>query len=460
MAKASIGLPSNLYSGGAVTLDSTPFANYYLQTQQRKQAQEDALYKYFGDLGKNLTPAGMHSNDVGPLMEKQNAWRQYALEHKKEIARPSLDKGKAYQNYMGMYNDMQAHIAESKEKVKGLGTIASVYKDPAKKSLLTEKTLSDIEAGELPVTDPRYKRIDPTALNYNPKPFGLQEQGQLTSLLNRFKGSESLDGAPQKIPGTNQERIKYKTTFSPDQLKGVYNVGVTLYHNNPSFKQLVDQEADPLSNNYQPLNDVFKSHFGKDIQSPEDMATAHVLSLHPNRTGREVVRNVSTNPFDLIAARNASSKDLATFRQGLKNKNQEEIASGIDNMVNRQLEESKQHVREYTSSAGQKSKEYVISASPEIKKIFSYKDDKGHPVYPDEVRFSEDGKYVKPIFYTGNEVNGKKAVDTDNSKPILIEEYKTRLAKDLTGVKGAQKSLSTIPATSIPKPKSDPLKLF
>jgi hypothetical protein len=461
-----IGLPSNLYSGGAVTLDVSPYTNFVIQTKQRQEAQDNALYKYFGDLGKNVTPAGMHSNDIPELMQKKNEWQTFNMQNKKAIARPSLDKGAAYQKSMAMYNDMLAHAAESKEKVKSIAGVGSIYKDPAKKSLLTEKTLADIQRGELPVSDPNYQRIDPTALNYNPKPFGVLEQGQLSALLNRFKGNEEVDGTPEKIPGTNQEKIRYKTKFNPDQLAGMQNIGASLYHNNPSFKQMVDGESDPLSNNYSALNDVYKSHYGKDIATPEDMATAHVLSMHPNKTGREVVRNISVNPLTLIAARNASSKNLIDYSQKYKKENEErkekkEQQSGsVDGFVDSMFESAKNNPH-IIKDRGKLEKEFEAPTTEETKKMFAYKDDKGHPVYPDVLHFSEDGKKVTPIFYKGNgPVTGNREIDRRNSRPVLVEEFKVRLAKELTGVKGASKQLGSSVTPSAPKPSKDPLKLF
>jgi len=459
MAKASSGLPSNLYSGGAVVLDSSPFTNYYLQTQQRKQAQEDALAKYFGNFEKDLTPEGMHIDDIKPLMEKQGEWRDFAIKNKAAIARPSLDGGKAYKEYMGRFNDMKSHIAASKFKVKNLSEVGKLTADPNKSALLPEKALVDIKSASLPVTDPNYKPIDLSSIAYNPKPFGIQEQGQLTALLNRFKGNESVDGTPQQIPGTNQEKVKFKTTFNPDQLSGMYNIGSSLYHNNPSFKKLIDDESDPLSNNYEPLNDVFKSHYGKDIQTPEDMATAHVLSLHPNRSGREQVRNRATNPMDLIAKREQSAKSLIDYRQKNKNAAGQEQGDAVNTFMDQMYETAKKDPRVYLPKTGGQKKQYNIPASQEMKHIFSYKDDKGHPVSPDEIRFSEDGKEITPIYYSGAVTkDGKRAVDEDNSKPVSTEEVKLRLGKSLFGQKANVKAVTA--PTSTPKPKSDPLKLF
>lgn len=462
MARSGTGLPSNLYSGGAVSLDESPFVNYYLQTQQRKQAQDDSMYKYFGDLQKNLSPTGMHSNDIPALMDKKNAWQQYAIDHKKEIARPSLDKGKAYQQYMGMFNDMQGHIAESREKVKGLNSVASIYKDPAKRGLLTEKTLADIQNGEKPINDPSYQRVDPTALNYNPKPFGLQEQGQLTALLGKYKGNESIDSVTP-IPNTNQERVKYKTQFTPDQLNGMKNMAGSLYHNNPSFKQMVDQEADPLSNNYTPLNETFKEHYGRDIASPEDMAAAHVLSIHPNKTGRESIRNKSVNPLDLIAARENSNLRQFFAKQGYKQGKANELGDAVNKNFDNLFTSAKEHPRPIYHTDGTTSNTYSIPVTEETKKMFAYKDEKGHPVSPEELRFSEDGKTVTPIYYKGAATpGGKVGIDDQASKPVSSDEFKLRLGKQLFGQKANVKAVmngTTTPSAGT-KPTKDPLKLF
>lgn len=462
MARLGTGLPSNLYSGGAVSLDESPFVNYYLQTQQRQQAQDDAMYKYFGDLNKNLSPTGMHSNDIPALMEKKNAWQQYAIDHKKEIARPSLDKGKAYQQYMGMYNDMQGHIAESREKVKALNGVASVYKDPAKRALLTEKTLTDIANGEKPINDPTYQRIDPTALNYNPKPFGLQEQGQLTALLGKYKGNESIDSITP-IPGTNQERVKYKTQFTPDQLNGLKSVGTSLYHNNPSFKQLVDQEADPLSNNYAPLNEIFKQHYGRDIQSPEDMATAHVLSIHPNKTGRESIRNKTVNPLDLIKAREDSNLRQFFAKQGYKESKANELGDAVNKDYDSLMAEAEKHPRPIYKKDGTTEISYSIPVTEETKKMFAYKDEKGHLVYPEEIRVNQDKKAITPIYYKGTATpGGTVAIDEENSKPVSSDEFKLKRAKQLFGQKANIKAVMNGSTTQQPtsKPAKDPLKLF
>lgn len=288
---------AGVYSGGAVALNSQPYVAAYANALQRKQAQDDTLMRYFGDLGKNLTPAGMHSNDVNSLMQKKNAWQQFVMQNKDNYLHPSKDNGKAYSQAMSMYNDAMSHAQMSKDKVKNLGDVKGIFSDPAKRSLLTEQTLHDMEQGELPVDDPNYKPIDITHINYNPKPWSIKDQSALVNEASKYKGTE---GAPTitKDAANKQLIFNYPNKFENKDLIGMHNMGSSLYGSNPGFKNIVDGLAkagadptDPNHGQFVQLNDLFKQHYGQDIQSPEDVAGAYVLSLNPARSGRVVAKN-------------------------------------------------------------------------------------------------------------------------------------------------------------------------
>lgn len=288
---------AGVYNGGAVQLNSQPYVNAYQQTVLRKQAQDDALFKYFGDFGKNLTPAGMHSNDVDALMQKKNQWQQFVMQNKDAYLHPSKDNGKAYTHAMALYNDALSTTQLSKDKVKSLASVGSIYKDPNKRGLLTDQTMHDIEAGELPVTDPNYRPIDLTHINYNPKPWDIKDQTALLGQVSRFKGTE---GQPliTRDRANNQQIIHYPNEFGKNELLGMHNMGASLYGSTPGFKNIVDNLAkagadptDPNHSQFVQLNDLYKQHYGQDIQTPEDVAGAYVLSLNPTKSGRTVVKN-------------------------------------------------------------------------------------------------------------------------------------------------------------------------
>jgi len=288
---------AGVYNGGAVNFNSQPYVNAYEQVRYRKQAQDDTLMKYFGDLGKNLTPAGMHSNDVQDLMQKKNAWQQYVMQNKENYLHPSKDNGKVYSQANSMYNDAMATTTESKNKVNRLAQIHGIFNDPAKRALMTEQTLRDIEDEERPLSDPQHKALDITHINYNPKPWSIKDQSALLNEVSKFKGTE---GQPTitKDAANKQLIYNYPTKFEAKDIIGMHNLGATLYGSNPGFKEMVDKlakaGADPTDSNhgqFVQLNNTFKQHTGQDIQSPEDVSGAYAMSLNPNKSGRIVVKN-------------------------------------------------------------------------------------------------------------------------------------------------------------------------
>lgn len=451
------GISPNAYMGGAVRLNSDSFTNYYLQQKGRQDANEDAIAKYTSDLGKNITSAGMHSNDVDDLLKMKNDWQAYGMQNKKAIARPSLDNGKAYQNFTSQYNEMQDLIAKSKDKVKNLAQLHQISMDPAKRSRLTQSTLDDISTAELPIKHPNYKPIDFNSIAYQDKPFDLTDQSKLTGILGKIKGAESVAGV---VPDskTGMQTVTYKNSFSPDQLNGMTNIAHTLYHNHPGFKAMVDKEADPLSNNYDQLNGVFKKHYGRDIGDGEDMATAHVLSMNPNRAGRQVVQKIPIDPMKMLAAREASNNRQFDYREAVRDKRLQQSGNNIDGVLDKMIADSKSDPIKYTTAAGKETREYRAKAVPEDLKMFSEKNpDTKQTIVPDEVHFSEDGKTGKAVFYkkkdeAGNEIVTEPGANrpVDHVKPFITDEFRAHMKKQLAGAKANQTTTTTIiPGTPV-----------
>ncbi len=64
-----INLPDNLYTRGAVVFNTPQYFNYIQQAKARREAKQQAVDSYYQDLSKNLTSAGMASNDVPDFTE-------------------------------------------------------------------------------------------------------------------------------------------------------------------------------------------------------------------------------------------------------------------------------------------------------------------------------------------------------------------------------------------------------
>src|SRR5690242_15509022 len=155
------GLPTNIYSGGAVVLNTQPLATMYQQYAAHRQAKEDALDNYFRDLGKNITPAGMRSQDVPGLTQKTNQWQQFYQQNKSAILNPRLDNGKAYSEYMSRYQDQLAYIQQSKDALKTTDELNKTRLNPQTSFILDDPTIIDqIHQHDLPIGDPNRKEIN------------------------------------------------------------------------------------------------------------------------------------------------------------------------------------------------------------------------------------------------------------------------------------------------------------
>ena len=61
----------------------------------------------------------------------------------------------------------------------------------------------------------------------------------------------------------------------------MYGAGAQRYYSNPGFKVMIDAiPHNPMQ--FQDLNNLFKTHYGHDIQSGEDLSAAYTLSKNPN----------------------------------------------------------------------------------------------------------------------------------------------------------------------------------
>ncbi len=100
--------------------------------------------------------------------------------------------------------------------------------------------------------------------------------------------------------------------------------------------------------------------------------------------------------------------------------------------------EAQKNPRVYTKADGTKEKRFSGNLTQAQKELFAYKGgDK--PIYPDEYQFSEDGKYITPIFFSGSASStGNRAVDKEISRPIPVSIIRGTEAQKTFGVKEAK----------------------
>ena len=427
----STGLPGNLYGGGAVTFNSQPYVSYYLQQQAHKQAQEDAMYKFFGDMSKGLSPAGMDAKDIPGLMQRKNQWQAFDMQNRKAIARPGIDQGKAYSESMSRYNDMLDYINRSKMKVKNLSSLAPILHSPQKDALLNDATQLRIHHGSLPLDHPDYQEFDPTSISYNAPSFDTKQANAMRVTMSQYKPTE---GQPTITDlGNHQQQIVHNYKFNQNQLNGIYTQGAVQYHSNPSFQNMIDAQNSPEA--YHTMNQQFKEHYGRDINSKEDMSAAYMLSLHPDLGNKIEIRNVPISPWESAAASLNREKQYYDYREDQKAQKTVDTDNAAENFLSGREKEAKLGgSHPYThAETGKKENAYTVKFTPDqVRKIFGTSDISGkHKIIPDEVQVLENGDYL-PVYYQykdGKPVGSENnyAVDTRYTKPVSREAVKASL---------------------------------
>lgn len=433
MGLGSTGISSNDYNGGAVVFNLQPYVQFSVYQKLRDQAREDSFYRYFGELGKNLTPSGMHTKDLPGLMQQKNDWQNFMMQNRDTIARPGLDHGKAYTESMGRYNSMMSYINQSKNDVKNLASLKPILDSPQKKYLLNDATMQRIHQGSLPINDPNYQPFDPSTINFNPPPFDAKQANQMRLNMTQYKPSDN----PVTIPLPNhQEQTVHNYKFNQNDLNGIYTQGAMAYHTNPSFQGEIDKVKDDPEM-HGTLNSLFNEHYGRDMQSPEDASAAYMLSLHPDISNKvEQPRNIPYSPWETAAAGLSREKQYYDYTESEKAAKLTEAGNQAEKFLSDREKEAKAggaipYVR---ADNGQKVNSYPVKLDPDqIKTIFGQRDVSGkHVLVPDQVRVLDNGDYL-PIYYqykegkTATSGTGMTAVDDRYTKPVSRDAVKASI---------------------------------
>lgn len=114
----SLHNPSNLYSGGNVLLDNTPFLRIAMQQRLRKQALDEASTQYFTKLPEKLNTAGVRGQDMqdpngnGGIQNDIENWQSQWATNKDAIKKGGMSQ----QQFMGGFEKIRQKIDESKKR--------------------------------------------------------------------------------------------------------------------------------------------------------------------------------------------------------------------------------------------------------------------------------------------------------------------------------------------------------
>ncbi len=158
----------NLFTAGNVNLHS-PYFQYVLQSQAHKQAKDEALDKYYGNLPNTINEQGVRDIDIPVLHQQKDAIQQYYMQN-----RDAIKKGNTPEAFnMGkMFREAQGIVQESKNRSNTSNKIAQLRGNPKNDYVFRDPTLIDkIQSHDLPVNDPSGKAIDFNQLTLPPAPL-------------------------------------------------------------------------------------------------------------------------------------------------------------------------------------------------------------------------------------------------------------------------------------------------
>jgi hypothetical protein len=317
---ASTGLLGiNPYKRGvAIDISSKP-TQMLIQLQQKEQAKNEALDKYFMDYDKNITPAGMRNQDIEGLMRRKNEAKQYYFQNKEAIRRPELDNGKAYSQFMGMNTDQLGYVTKSKEQTGKAKALSTAMMDAQKRKEIAEDGVAQgIALNELALDDP--KRVDFDIANF-----------RTYSQHDPIKYQQDIYGRLRPDLETEKEVFnkatgKYELIKTKDITKNALNRITTdvygTYDRDRGLQVAVRDIASDI-NKVNELASIYKDFTGKDMPRTEkDIAVAYTIAMKP-------AAEVSTEISDWRDRQNRQDA-LARSRADLKAQNMPKMKNLFD----------------------------------------------------------------------------------------------------------------------------------
>lgn len=384
-------LPSNLYEGNAVVGNALPYVQYAEKREQLRQAKDDALDKYYGNLPSTINDKGLRDQEVEPLHQKQNQIQQYWMQNKEKIRKGNTPE--AF-NYSKMFRDAQGLVQESKNRSATSGKIAQLRANPKYDYIFKDPALIDkIQAHDAPVGADGSQAIDFNQITLPPPPFDASKH--MAGIKNIKPNSEPPTYTD--IPGDKFNRLETTNKkFAPDDLNAIHIYSQSQLDNNPSFeRQIKDHiEKDPAM--VAQLSDTFKKHYGHPITNEGDLATAYTLSLSDITPTQKTVRNLDAitsakNKQQLLmnGLRFGQAKDLIALRHKYKDVSADEKVKDVDAFIDGEVVEAQNSSDDPIGNRGK-----VMKVSPNILEAFTQKDaSTGHTFTPTGVHALYNGNF-------------------------------------------------------------------
>ena len=182
-----VPISPEIYSGAAVVMDNRSLFDYIQKLEDRRAkralAEQEAVDNYTKEIGKNLTPTGMKTNDIPHFLKLQQEIRQ--LSDKYRSTKNPLDKF-ALNNKA---DEALLFISESKAAVKEGEQPTSALSNVGNRNKVDFENLAmDLELHNLPLVNPNRKKIGALSNYFYPEQF--DEVGTFNEAAKGIKESE------------------------------------------------------------------------------------------------------------------------------------------------------------------------------------------------------------------------------------------------------------------------------
>jgi hypothetical protein len=474
----AINYSINPYQGGAVVFDQRPYAAFFERQMAKQQAKDEAMNGYFQNLNKNITPAGMRSQDVPMLLKKQQEWNQLAMQNKTALLDPKKDGGQTLGDYQSRYNDMLGYIQQSKDAMKTMDQVGKLRLNSQMSHVAEDPTfMNQIQKHELPIGDPDREGLNLATIALPPKPLDTKDWESYNKYLTGNIGHDKIPGKTENI-GDFKTRTPIHAQFSPENQKVIGEHAMNAYDTDKRWrleavKVFNELKSDPVA--YDKYNTLFKSLYGNDIDDPKEAwAAKGILDNNMKATEYKLGEDTYGKSKALAALNHNYRTSEILLRDSLKGKDDVEQNDKMDELYDGIKGDALKTPKVYKPANGTPYKQYEIKATTGLKKVFAVPDAKGHLVYPDALRFSGDFGTVTPIFFEHygdgkggstpdivKDKNGNASV-RDLGTPLKEDEFKERWKKEIMGAGAYGKSLNK-KSTSKGAAKTstnDPLGIF
>lgn len=307
--------PSTLYSGGQATFNDTPAMNYYLKQQAKEKATADALEKYYLNLDKGVTSAGMREQELPAFEAARNNMAEYWVNNKekllkgdalaqaeynklinqaKQIAQTSknayaIDKSV---NSARLTNPNAMNWSEDTLGIKDDGTGKMI---PTGGGLAAHHEPAYIVQDGKPILNPAFKAFDVSTVTYNPKPYTSKDWTSLYE--SNYKGKPvSYEKVVEDVdPYTSM--VSFKGIYGKDQQREMGDNMRLTYQQSPDVKYNTDKsyKSTWAKNNpdlFDRFNQVHQQIYGRPIENNEDL----VASMAIDHKNNEVVTQPKLMP--------------------------------------------------------------------------------------------------------------------------------------------------------------------